>query len=116
MERKNPLLEKSYTFALKIVGLGSVLQKRREYVLSKQLLKSGTSVGANIEEAQQAQSRADFVSKMSIAVKEAYETRFWLRLLRDSKTVDGQVAQKLLTEIDEIIRMLVATIKTSKAP
>ncbi|HLD64205.1 MAG TPA: four helix bundle protein [Candidatus Peribacteraceae bacterium] len=81
---KNPLRAKSYEFALAIVNLYKRLQSdQREYVLSKQLLRSATSVGANVEEAQQAQSRRDFILKTSIAMKEAYESRYWLRLLQD---------------------------------
>lgn len=114
MERSNPLLEKSYAFSLSIIALFQLLQRQREYVLSKQVLSSGTSIGANIEEAQQAQTRKDFISKMSIAAKEAYETRYWLRLLRDSKIPTMQQTQELLSRVDEIIRMLVATLKTSK--
>ena len=74
--------EKSFRFAIRIVNLCKFLRdEQKEYVLSKQLLRSGTSIGANVAEAQQAQSKADFVNKMNIALKEAYETNYWLRLL-----------------------------------
>lgn len=109
-----PLQEKSYSFALKIIDVCRKLQSHHEYVLSKQLLRSGTSIGANVEEAQLAQSRKDFISKMHIAAKEAYETRFWLKLLRDSKLIETQEAQQLLLDVEEIIRLLVAILKTSK--
>ena len=115
MGKPNPLLDKSYAFAVQIVGLCRSLQeKRKEFVVSKQLLKSGTSIGANIEEATQAQSKGDFVSKLSIALKEAHESRFWLRLLRDTHLVDAATAEKFLLDLQEIIRILVASIKTAK--
>ena len=114
MPRINPLLEKSFAFSLKIIAVAQLLQRKREYVLSKQLLKSGTSIGANIEEAQQAQSKNDFISKMSIALKEGYETRYWLRLLCDSKILTLEETKGLLSDVDELIRMLVAVIKTSR--
>ena len=79
--------EKSYSFALQIIRLYKSLLKQNEFVLSKQLLRSGTSIGANVEEALAGQSRADFLSKMSIASKEARETHYWLRLIRDSETI-----------------------------
>lgn len=85
--KDNLIQKKSYDFALQIIALYRKLCKANEFVLSKQLLRSGTSIGANVEEAQAGQSRADFISKMSIASKEARETNYWLRLLRDSRTV-----------------------------
>ena len=79
----NPVEEKSFHFAVRIIKLCKYLQEnKKEYILSKQLLRSGTSIGANIMESQQAQSRADFISKLSIALKEAVETNYWLRLLQ----------------------------------
>ncbi|MSR87206.1 four helix bundle protein [Candidatus Peribacteria bacterium] len=109
-----PLQDKSYRFALRIIDVCRKLQQQREYVLAKQLLKSGTSIGANVQEAQLAQSRKDFISKLHISAKEAYETRYWLRLLRDSKVLEIQEAERLLLDLEEIIRLLVAIIKTSK--
>ena len=79
------------------------------------MLKSGTSIGANIEEAMAGQSRADFLAKMSIASKEARETNYWLRLLRDSKLIDAHVLQGLLAESEEIIKMLTSIVKTVKS-
>ncbi len=87
---------------------------QKEFILSRQLLKAGTSVGANVEEAVAGQSRADFLSKMSFASKEARETRYWLRLLRDSGLSRGSNLQKLLEESEEIIRMLTAIVKTTR--
>lgn len=92
-----------------------IQEKKKEYVVTKQLLKAGTSIGANIEEAQQPQSRADFTSKMSIALKEAYESRFWLRLIRDSGLATPQEMGTLFEQIDEIIRLLVTITTSSKS-
>jgi four helix bundle protein len=109
------LRTKSYSFALRILKLYQHLaNERREYVLSKQILRSGTSVGANIEEAGQAQSKADFVHKLSIALKEASETSYWLRLLRDGEILESRLAENLLVDCEELQRMLTASIKTVK--
>src|SRR4051812_20917054 len=95
----NPLKTKSYAFALQIVGCCRRLsEERKEYVLSRQLLKSGTSVGANISEANQAQSRADFVHKLSIALKESVETEYWLSLLRDSEYISVEESDRLIRD------------------
>ena len=112
--KENPVQDKSYKFALKIIHLNRVLREKGEYVIGKQILKSGTSVGANIEEALAGQSRADFVSKMSIASKEARETGYWLRLLRDSGILDQKCSTEYLKEIDELIRMLTSIVKTTR--
>ncbi len=84
---ENPIREKSYQFALAVIKLYRRVQEQREYVISKQLLRSGTSIGANVEEAIAAESRRDFVHKMALASKEARETVYWLRLLSDSDLV-----------------------------
>jgi four helix bundle protein len=111
----NPLREKSYALALEIVSCCQRLaQEKKDYVLSKQLLRSGTSVGANIVEANQAQSRADFIHKLSIALKESVETEYWLSLLRDSKYLSSQESDPLIRDCSEVGRMLTAAIKTSK--
>lgn len=107
---ENPIRVKSFEFVLEIIQLYRDLQGQKEFVLSKQLLRSGTSIGANVEEATAGQSRADFISKMSIASKEARETRYWLRLLQESKLVNRDVTKEL-KHIDEIIRILTAILK-----
>jgi four helix bundle protein len=104
--------KKSFEFALEIIRLYLNLQNKREYVLSKQLLRSGTSIGANVEEASAAQSRKDFLSKMSIASKEARETKYWLRLLKQSKMVDVDVTQAI-NSVNELIRILTSIVKTT---
>ena len=116
MQVNNPIKDKSYAFALEAVKLClNIQQEKREYILTKQLLKSGTSIGANVEEAQQPQSRADFTSKMSIALKESYESRYWLRLIRDSGLASTDQIEPLLKQVDEIIRLLVAITMKSKS-
>ncbi len=114
MQKSNPVRDKSYAFALHVVVFCKNLVERKEFVLSKQLLRSGTSIGANIEEALQAQSRKDFISKLSIALKEVHETHYWLRLLRDSRAASEQEMQVLFDEIKEIIYILTAILKSTK--
>lgn len=115
MEVESLIKKRSYEFALKIIDLHKKLISKNEYVLSKQLLKAGTSIGANIEEALAGQSRADFLSKMSIASKEARESNYWLRLIRDSKTVDANIVEPLLAESSELVRMLTSIVKTTSS-
>jgi four helix bundle protein len=110
---KSVIQDRSFQFALDIIRLYSELQHKREYVISKQLLRSGTSIGANVEEASAGQSRNDFAAKMCIASKEARETRYWLRLLKESQLVQVDVNKELGTA-DEIIRMLTSIVKTTK--
>jgi four helix bundle protein len=114
--KESILKTKSYDFALRILKLHRhLIQESKEFVLAKQVLRSGTSVGANIEEANQAQSPQDFIHKLSIALKEASETNYWLRLLRDGDILDAKLANSILGDCEEIQRMLTASIKTSKA-
>jgi four helix bundle protein len=87
---------------------------KKEFVLSKQVLRSGTSIGANIEEAYQGESKADFIHKLAIANKEAFETHYWLRLLRDSEILDANLSNSLIADCSELNAMLVASIKTAK--
>lgn len=106
---------KSYAFSLRIINLYRCLaSEQREYVLSKQVLRSGTSIGANIVEANHAQSRADFAHKLSISLKEAHETQYWLELLRDSGFVLVDRIDPLINECCEQQRLLTASIKTTK--
>ena len=110
--KDNVIRDKSFQFALKIIELFKQMQAKKEYVLSTQLLKSGTSIGANVEESQAAQSKKDFLSKMSIASKEARETRYWLLLLKESGLVSIDVSV-LLRDIDEICKILTSIVKSS---
>lgn len=107
--------EKSFRFSIRIVNLYKYLiAEKKEYVLSKQLLKCGTSIGANITEAQQGQSRADFISKLSIALKEAYEADYWLRLLYSTEFLSEAAFSSLIKDCQEIEKMLTSIIKTAK--
>lgn len=113
--RQNPIREKSYAFALAIVKTVRGLQRNeKEYVLSKQLLRSGTSIGANVVEASAGQSRADFIAKMSIASREARETHYWLRLLRDAQLLDDKPSGPLIEQADELVRLLTSIVKTTR--
>ena len=117
MLNENLIVEKSYNFALLIIELYKYLsQEKKEYVLSKQLLRCGTSIGANVQEAQAAISKKDFISKISISSKEALESRYWLNLLIDSEYIskDKQKTQKLLEEIESIIKILTKIVKSSQ--
>ncbi len=107
--------DKAFSFALDIIELYKNLTlKKSEYVLSKQILRSGTSIGANIKEGINGQSKKDFLSKMSIALKEAEETEYWIQLLRYSNYIDDKITYLLLENCKEIIKILVTTIKTTK--
>lgn len=113
MKEQNVILEKSYTFALEIMSLAKLIRELREYDMASQLWRSGTSIGANVEEAQAAQSRADFRSKMSIAAKEARESHYWLRLTRDGKILPEERISPLIEEIESIKRILTSIVKTA---
>ena len=105
--------EKSEDFAVREINLCKYLRHtKKEYVLSKQLLRSGTSIGANVAEAQRAQSRADFLAKMSIALKEANETFYWLRLLYRTQYLTGREFESVSKDADELLRMITAICKT----
>jgi four helix bundle protein len=113
--KNSPLRSKSYQFALDKIYLARILiAEYREYVLSKQLLKSGTSIGALVREAEFAQSRGDFISKMQIALKEANENAYWLDLLRDARIISKEQNRRLKPAGRELISMLVSTVKTAK--
>jgi four helix bundle protein len=113
--KENVIQQKSYTFAIEIIKLYKYLVgTKKEYVLSKQLLRSGTSIGANIEEALGGQSKRDFISKMSIAYKEARETKYWLSLLREAKYLTPQELTTVFDSCEEILRIIGKIQKTSK--
>ena len=115
MRENNIVQEKSYAFAIRIVLLGKTLiEQKKEYVLSKQIVRSGTSIGANIEEALGGQSDRDFYAKFVIAYKEARETRFWLRLLRDTGYINQQEAASFIEDIDELLKIIGSITKTLK--
>jgi four helix bundle protein len=114
--KNNPLKDKSYQFAIRIVKLSQFLQQeKKEFVLSRQVLRSGTAIGALIREAEFGQSKPDFTSKMSIALKEANETEYWLSLLKDTGYISENQFISLHSDCEELIAMLVSTVKTSKS-
>ncbi len=104
--------KKSFDFSLKVISLYKTLTTQGEYIISKQLLKSGTSIGANVEEALAGQSKRDFLSKMAISSKEARETRYWLMLLNESNLVEIDLGGILL-EVEKLIKILTSIVKTS---
>ncbi len=115
MKENNIILTKSYQFSLRIVRLYVFLQKdKKSTELSRQIVRSGTSIGANIEEAIAASSRKDFISKMNIAHKEARETRYWLKLFRDVSFIDERLSQSLLNDCEELLKILTAILNTTK--
>lgn len=116
MSAELKIIDRSFDFSVRVVKLCRFLesQDRVSKTLANQLLRSGTSIGANVEEAQAGQSKADFIAKMSIARKEARETHYWLRLLKESEIVSDAQLSEIITEADEIIRILTAIVKTSQ--
>ena len=113
--KESVLKDKSYKFALRIVKLSKYLnEEKREFVLSKQILRSGTSVGANVVEANRAESTADFIHKLSISLKESFETEYWLNLLKDSEYISEVQSESLINDCNELQKMLISSIKTSK--
>lgn len=113
-KKDNVIIEKTYEFALRIIKLYNYLRDNKVHVLSKQILRSGTSIGANMEEAIGAHSRKDFIAKTQIAYKEARETHYWLRLFRDSLYLEDKLASSFLSDCDEILAILTSILKTSK--
>lgn len=113
LKQENAVRDKSYAFARRCVRLYKYLcEEKKEYVLSKQLLRSGTSIGANIAESQYGQTKLDFASKLSISLKEAGETEFWLKLLGDENYITKAQAESMLADCRELIRLLQSITKT----
>lgn len=110
---ENIIVVKSFDFAIQIIQLYKKLVEEKEYIISKQLLRSGTSIGANVNESISAESKKDFISKLSISLKEARETNYWLMLLKESNITNIDVGNYLNLN-EELIRLLVSIIKTSK--
>ena len=107
MKKENPSLDKSYTFADRVAKLAFKIQNdKKEYILSKQILRSGTSIGANTEEAIGAQSDKDFLHKISIAYKEARETHYWLRILGDTNLIEEEIKEEMLDDVEELLRII----------
>ena len=115
MKEGNVIEQKSKAFALRIISLYQLLSKdKHEYVLSKQLLRSGTSIGANVKEGVRAQSTPDFIAKFSIALKEAEETEYWLELLYESNILEQTLFNSVYSDNKELLKILTSIIKTSK--
>lgn len=113
--KENLLIDKSIAFASRIVKLHQhLVRNQKETIISKQIVRSGTSIGANINEANYGQSKADFISKMHIALKETAETEYWIKLLHMSNYIDGKMKESLLADCLEIKRILIASINTAK--
>ena len=115
MKAENILLTKSYNFALRIVNLYKFLQyENKEFLISKQIFRSGTAIGANSEEAIGGQSGKDFIAKLQIAYKEARETHYWIRILRDTNYISTEQSVSLLIDCDELLKIIGSIIKTMK--
>ena len=113
--KDNIIAVKSYSFALRIVNMYKwIVSEKKEFVLSKQILRSGTAIGALIKEAEHAQSKADFLNKMNIALKEANETEYWLMLLKDSEFILENEFNSMQTDCSELIKLLASIVKTTK--
>ena len=111
---KSIIADKAYAFALQIISVYKELKKGNEFVLSKQILRSGTSIGANVNEAISAISKKDFVFKLSISLKEARETKYWLNLLKDSNFINQETFNKSNKDCEELIKILSSIILTTK--
>ena len=111
MERDNVILKKSFDFALQIIEFSETLEEAKKFVIAKQILKSGTSIGANVREAQNAESRADFIHKMKVALKEAEETEYWLLLFKHSKNYP--FAENLMDTVKEMLKLLHSIVYTA---
>ena len=115
MKSKNVVAEKSYAFALRVIKLYKhLVYVKKEYVLSKQLLRSGTAVGALLREAEHAQSKADFLNKTNIALKEANESCYWIMLLKDSDYISKEEYDSLYPNAEELVKLLVSIVKSTK--
>lgn len=112
---KNIIKEKSFLFALIIIKLYRYLtEQKKEYVMSKQVLRSGTAIGALVRESEYAESKADFIHKLAIALKEANETEYWLELLHQSSYINSKSFQSIATDLTELLKLLIAIVKKSK--
>ncbi len=112
--KQNIILDKCYAFAIRIIRLSEYLQQKKAFVLKDQILRSGTSIGANAEEFNGASSKKDFLAKANISYREARETHYWLRLLRDTEYISSRMAESMLTDCEEILKILGSIQKTTK--
>ena len=115
MKENNVIYDKSFNFAVRVVNLFRYLRtEKNEFIISKQMMRSGTSIGANVSEAIEGQSRKDFISKLSIALKEANETKYWIKLLVATGYMSEKLGVSFLNDLNEIIKILVSILKTSR--
>ena len=115
MAKPNVIAEKSEEFAVRVINLSKYLvAEKKEYIISKQIFRSGTSIGANVSESRNAQSKEDFISKLNIALKEADETAYWLRILKRTEFISQDQFSSLNEDVQELISILVSIIKTTK--
>ena len=115
MKTDNLIVDKSKMFAIRVIRLYQHLSsEKKEFVLSKQILRSGTSIGANVREATRAQSKADFISKMQIALKEASETEYWIELLQETDYISEKAGASLIADCKELLKMITAIIRTAR--
>ena len=115
MKENNLIVEKSKAFAIRIIRMYQhISAEKKELVFTKQVLRSGTSIGANIREATSAHSKADFIAKMQIALKEASETEYWIELLQETGYIAEKAGESLITDCKELLRMITAIIRTAK--
>ncbi len=115
MKDKNIMQQKSFAFAKRIVKLNKFLVSRNEFVLSRQVLRAGTSIGSNVEEANGSRTKKEFASKLGIAYKEASETKYWLSLLKDSGVINPKEGDSIVTDCDELLKIIGSAIRTLKA-
>ncbi len=113
--QNGPVMEKSFRFAVRIVGMSRFLSKKGEKIISRQIFRSGTAIGALIREAQYAESHADFIHKLCISLKEANETCYWLDLLHQTNTIDQKLYESIFADAQELLKLLVAITKTLKS-
>ncbi len=115
MKENNPIVDKSKAFAIRIIRMYQhITVEKKELVLSKQVLRSGTSIGANVKEATRAHSKADFIAKMQIALKEAGETEYWIELLQETEYITEKAGESLLADCRELLKMISSIIRTAK--
>jgi four helix bundle protein len=115
MKKENPLLDKSYAFAVRVAKLCfKIQQEKKEFILTKQFLRAGTSIGANAEEAVGGQSEKDFFHKLTISYKEARESKYWIRLMGDIDLIESEIKEELLDDIEELLRIIGSIQKTMR--
>jgi len=114
MKKRNEIVERSKEFAVRIIKLAQFLDKQKDFALANQIIRSGTSIGANVHEAQSSETKKDFAYKMNIALKEARETEYWIDIIRKAEIIPENRLTGMMTEINEITKMLISIVKTTR--